>query len=210
MLQGYSSMLYQFCSSVIVDQDHAATIQYELDQSHTFEFPEGGIITPISTVDIKAYYPAEDQYFQYYDSNYAPSLTLALAQLESYIQIEGPFDGVLGFSQGASLAAAYLVRLSRDFPSRPLPFRCAIFFSGGPPFDPQALEQIEVRIVDAEETGPILRLPTANIWGRNDEVWPGAVKSCATYARTQTRLCTYTKKDTVSQVQERRRLFKVV
>lgn len=30
-----------------------------------------------------------------------------------------------------------------------------------------------MRIVDAEETGPILRLPTANIWGRNDEVWPG-------------------------------------
>ncbi|KAL8639249.1 MAG: hypothetical protein Q9226_008890 [Calogaya cf. arnoldii] len=123
-------------------------------------------------VDIKPYYPAEDEYFQYYNPSSAPSVALALAQLKRYIQIEGPFDGVLGFSQGASLAAAYLVRLTRDFPSRPLPFRCAIFFCGGPPFDPQALEQDEMRLVDARKTGPILRLPTAHIWARNDTVWP--------------------------------------
>ncbi|KAI4270303.1 MAG: hypothetical protein LQ337_006759 [Flavoplaca oasis] len=123
--------------------------------------------------DIKAYYPATDEYFQYYDANSALSVALALAQLEKYIEIEGPFDGVLGFSQGASLAAAYLVHLSRDFPSRPLPFRCAVFFCGGPPFDPQAVEQNELRLMDAEETGPILELPTAHMWARNDKVWPG-------------------------------------
>ena len=124
--------------------------------------------------DIKAYYPSEDTYYQYYDSHSAESLLLALSQLEIYIQEEGPFDGVLGFSQGAALAATYLARLRRDKTSRPLPFRCAVFFCGGIPFDPKSLDQGEMKLIEPETTGRILELPTANIWGRNDTVWPGS------------------------------------
>lgn len=124
--------------------------------------------------DIEGYYPPEDRYYQYYDAHSAASLSLALSQLESYIQEEGPFDGVLGFSQGAALAATYLARLSRDRPSKPVPSRCAIFFCGGIPFDPQALDQGEIRLLDPKVTEPLLGLPTANIWGRNDSVWPGS------------------------------------
>ena len=125
-------------------------------------------------IDIKAYYPLQDEYYQYFDSTSAPSLSLALAQLERYIQEEGPFDGVLGFSQGATLAATYLARLSLDYPSRSLPFRCAIFFCGGIPFDSEALKLGDMVLVDPGTTGPILGLSTANIWGRNDIIWPGS------------------------------------
>ena len=124
--------------------------------------------------EIKAYYPSGDEYYQYYDMRSAESLVAALSQLERYIEEEGPFDGVLGFSQGAGLAATYLARLSRDQPSKPLPFKCAIFFCGPIPFDPQYLDDGEMRFMDPKATGPLLGLPTANIWGRNDKVWPGS------------------------------------
>lgn len=99
-------------------------------------------------------------------------MSQALAQLAHYISEEGPFDGVLGFSQGAILAATYLIQFRLDYPSIPLPFKCAIFFSGGIPVDPQALDQGELSHIDPKVAGPLLRLPTANIWGRNDMVWP--------------------------------------
>jgi predicted esterase len=87
---------------------------------------------------------------------------------------EGPFDGVIGYSQGASLAAMYLIQQSQKNPTAPLPFKCAIFFSGGVPLDPRALDQQKLELLDQESVGPLLFLPTANIWGRNDFVWPGS------------------------------------
>ncbi|KAL9609134.1 MAG: hypothetical protein Q9167_006078 [Letrouitia subvulpina] len=127
--------------------------------------------------EIKAYYPPTDQYYQFYDPYSAASMHDALSQLCTYISIEGPFDGVIGFSQGASLAATFLIQQSQDHPLAPLPFKCAIFLSGGKPLDPKALERGEIVLIDPTKTGPLLHLPTANIWGRNDMLWPG---SCET------------------------------
>ena len=31
-----------------------------------------------------------------------------------------------------------------------------------------------MKLIDPKVTGPLLKLPTANIWARNDEVWPGS------------------------------------
>ncbi|KAJ0419888.1 serine hydrolase FSH [Aspergillus carlsbadensis] len=45
---------------------------------------------------------------------------------------EGPFDGVFGFSQGASMAAAYLLEQATLYPDQPLPVRFGIFASPPP------------------------------------------------------------------------------
>ena len=48
-------------------------------------------------------------------------------RLEEFIDSEGPFDGILGFSQGAALAASYLLRdASRQHTRND--FKCAVFF----------------------------------------------------------------------------------
>ena len=86
---------------------------------------------------------------------------------------EGPFDGIIGFSQGAALAATYLLRFSQEKPHEPLPFKCAIFFSGGVPIDLRALDQGKISFIDPKLTGTLLRLPTAHIWAHNDTVVPG-------------------------------------
>ena len=45
------------------------------------------------------------------------------------------------------------------------------------PYDPQALGQGELKFINPEETGARLRLPTANIWGRNDTTLPLPARS---------------------------------
>ncbi|KAH6715843.1 serine hydrolase-domain-containing protein [Leptodontidium sp. MPI-SDFR-AT-0119] len=52
------------------------------------------------------------------------------------IEQEGPFDGILGFSQGATLAFQFLSQHAKRFPYD-LPnavFRCGVFICGPPPF----------------------------------------------------------------------------
>lgn len=36
-----------------------------------------------------------------------------------------------------------------------------------------ALDKDEIKLMDPKNQEMRLRLPTANIWGRNDEFWPG-------------------------------------
>ncbi|SLM36796.1 Serine hydrolase FSH [Lasallia pustulata] len=142
-----------------------------MDHHHTFDFVEGTIPVPIAP-EIKAYYPETDSYFNYFD--WSPgTMRTALDQLESFIALEGPYDGVIGYSHGGALAATFLIKHSRLHPGAPPPFKCAIFLSGGIPMDPDALEKDEVRPLDGARDGALLALPTANIWGRNDQLWPG-------------------------------------
>jgi len=50
------------------------------------------------------------------------------------IEDEGPFDGIIGFSQGAALASSYILQDSK-LPHPKRPFKCAIFFCASMPFD---------------------------------------------------------------------------
>lgn len=67
----------------------------------------------------------------------------------------------------------YLIHYAKKHPSAPLPFTCAVFISGGIPADPVALEKGEISFLHHEKDGQLLRLPTAHIWGRNDDLLPG-------------------------------------
>ena len=61
------------------------------------------------TIESQAYFPADGEYFAYFDDTSAASCSKALEYLETYIIAEGPFDGVLAFSQGASLASTLMI-----------------------------------------------------------------------------------------------------
>ena len=54
------------------------------------------------------------------------------------IREQGPFDGVLGFSQGASLALAYLIQHDVKCPDEAPPFKFAIILSTVVSFSPDA------------------------------------------------------------------------
>jgi predicted esterase len=77
-------------------------------------------------------------FFCYYDAFDPASVKKALEFIDEVIQEDGPFDGVLGFSQGGSLAVAYMLQHEVDHPNEPQPFKWACIFSSVIGFTPDA------------------------------------------------------------------------
>ncbi|KAL9636599.1 MAG: hypothetical protein Q9204_002195 [Flavoplaca sp. TL-2023a] len=121
-----------------------------------------------------------DKFFAYFDEASAGSCRQSLIDLDAYIESAGPFDGLMAFSMGAVLGATLLVQ--RVQKNAVLPFRLAIFFCGGVPGDPSALDHNKIRFLNSASDGEILHLPTAHVWGKNDSgslTWgPGLAELC--------------------------------
>jgi hypothetical protein len=65
-------------------------------------------------------------------------------QLDDHVAAHGPFDILLGFSQGCSLVGSYLLYHARETPDEPLPFKAAVFVCGGMPL--HVLEDLGVDV----------------------------------------------------------------
>lgn len=97
------------------------------------------------------------------------------------MELDGPYDGLIGFSLGCSLGASWLIRELTLRPHEPLSIKCAIFFSGIRPVDTIALDRGEICFLEPPADGsPLLRgFPTAHIWARNDHWAEGSEKLCS-------------------------------
>ena len=82
--------------------------------------------------EIKSFYPGP--YYCYYNLPTHDLVQQAQSYIEEVIEDEGPFDGVIGFSQGAALAASIMLEHSK---TRPLEdtFKLSIFAGASLPFD---------------------------------------------------------------------------
>ncbi|KAH8426119.1 uncharacterized protein LDX57_003861 [Aspergillus melleus] len=152
-------------------ESQIAALRHELDNSvHTYDFVEGTVSAPLAP-ELRAFFPTSQTYFDYFSVESADSVRKALEDLSRFIEVEGPYDGIMAFSMGGSLAATYLVQQAIRHPERPLPFKCAIFLSGANPIDPIGLEDGQVRLLNPELDGDQLLagFPTAHIWGRADK-----------------------------------------
>ena len=146
-----------------------------------------------SPLEIRGYFPAEGEYFAYFDPAEPHTYTKALDDLENYLSNEGPFDGVLAYSHGAQLAAGLLAR-SHGRNSHEQPFKCAVFLSGGVPYhfsnektvgrqDVNGRSDVHLVYMDPLEVGELVQIPTANIWGRNDLLYPGKSETLSRMCR---------------------------
>lgn len=122
---------------------------------------------------------SEELCFAYYEPWCIESFDKAVADLERYLATDGPFDGIIAFSQGASLATAILVDESRLQRSG---LRCGIFFCGRLPFvdvdvDVEAptgsSRYRHATAVPPGGTDLRIDIPTAHIWGAEDSIEPG-------------------------------------
>lgn len=138
------------------------------------------------TKDVATISPSDDQFFAYFDDVSPASCRQSLEDLEAYIKFAGPFDGLMAFSMGAVLGATLLVQRAQK--KAVLPFRLAVFFCGGVPGDPSALDQGKSRLLDGALDGEVLHLPTAHVWGKNDArnpSWgPELAKLCSSQLAT--------------------------
>lgn len=81
------------------------------------------------------------------------------------VQIQGPFEGVMGFSEGGVVAATLLVEDAR----RPFAnFKCGILFSAAPPLDPDDLRAGIIRCLDPAVDGVSIHVPTAHIYSHEN------------------------------------------
>lgn len=102
----------------------------------------------------------------YYDQNSAASVLAAIDDLSDWIAQNGPFDGVMGFSQGASLASMVLARAGH---TNPPPFAFAVFICAGLPYCEKSLRNGELKFLEADDVGgAAIHVPTAHIIGSKD------------------------------------------
>lgn len=84
----------------------------------------------------------------------------AVDYLYDVMEKEGPFDGVIGYSEGATIAATLLLHEQRRFEVygiEPM-LKCALFFAGWPPLTPE-FDQL----VLADQSDLTITIPTCHI-----------------------------------------------
>ena len=158
--------------------------ELEKDSSASFYFLDGLVEQPASK-EIDGLY--EGPYYGYFRCDYslsenAPdslheawkngtfqdSVAEAYSLIYSVLEEEGPFDGVIGFSHGATLAFAFLMHHAKNNPLDPpfVIFRCAAFISG-----PAPLGENGARLRFDKDVGPLLKIPTVHIASKVDALF---------------------------------------
>ncbi|KAJ5772355.1 hypothetical protein N7520_002884 [Penicillium odoratum] len=139
-------------------------------KGHTFKFMNGKFVAPVEG-ELEGV--VDGPFYNHYDRDRTPGSTVteAIEHTHRTIAEEGPFDAVLGFSQGAALAAAMIIQHAKKNPGAPPLFRVAVFLCGAAPWEESGLMQIKA----APDTYPI-NIPTANVVGKLDSIYDSSME----------------------------------
>lgn len=125
-------------------------------------------------LEIRHLFPSTNSYYAFVDPDIDQTKTDCIRDLKSYIALEGPFDIVMGFSQGATVAASLIVHeVLNDSSSSS--FKGAIFFCGSPPFVATNPDDT-FRKLSTKTDGEVIPIPTAHIIGQSDDLFSEAVE----------------------------------
>jgi pimeloyl-ACP methyl ester carboxylesterase len=129
----------------------------------------------LTIIELGTLFSDDDEYFAYYDPYNASQFYKATLDLETYIDVEGPFDAVLAFSHGAALVSTLLLgqKHSDNEGTAKIfqPFKCAVFLAAGVPWSLDALRNNELIRMDKTSKSRI-SIPTAHVWASNDPLGP--------------------------------------
>ncbi|KAI4101559.1 MAG: hypothetical protein L6R37_004885 [Teloschistes peruensis] len=106
-------------------------LRAQLPGSHDFVYLPGEVECDAAP-GVSAIYPGP--YLCYYDLPTTNAVGDAHDLVLAFIEDEGPFDAIIGFSQGAALASSLMLRRAKDASCAPL-FQLAIFICASLPFD---------------------------------------------------------------------------
>ncbi|CAK7562586.1 MAG: hypothetical protein SEPTF4163_000434 [Sporothrix epigloea] len=131
-------------------RSQTAALRAKLDRSFEFNFVDGPIETsPAPGLD--KLFDAGSKAYAWWTTDSAQAIRSAHAWLDDYIATHGPYDALMGFSQGCQLISSYLMQRTRDLGTSPppertllLPFRGAIFVCGGLSFVALAALSVDV------------------------------------------------------------------
>ncbi|KAJ5628129.1 hypothetical protein N7490_010357 [Penicillium lividum] len=132
-------------------KQQTAALRYELGEGHSYDFVDGPHVWEMDP-DLDEFVMGEEKTFAICDPASPSSCLEAMENIERYIAAEGPFDGIMTFSQGTSIALGWLIKRQLEAKGGepwPLPFKIAYMYS--PTFE------------------GLLDFPTAHIWGSADK-----------------------------------------
>ncbi|KAH8885980.1 hypothetical protein GQ53DRAFT_828354 [Thozetella sp. PMI_491] len=147
-----------------------AAFRYELADQHSYEWVQGVVQWELPP-ELASLANPSGTHYAYYDITSPASFIAALDSLEAYIEAEGPFDGVMAYSQGAGLVTMLLVRRQYLQPGKTPLFRCAILFSPVQVYDPvEYVGSGKVKVLDSVSPGmAALPIPVSIIYGDGDK-----------------------------------------
>ncbi|BCR89671.1 uncharacterized protein ACHE_50869S [Aspergillus chevalieri] len=142
-------------------------IRHSLEEKgHTFRFINGGVL---SDPEPEIASIMDGPFYKHYTVNTPPGPTLstALQYTLSIIEKEGPFDAVMGFSQGAALACSLLIHHAKTHPDESPLFKMAVFICGATVWDvDNGLEALQ----PTPGTSAV-GIPTVHIVGKQDPLY---------------------------------------
>ncbi|KAI5859537.1 serine hydrolase FSH [Durotheca rogersii] len=146
-------------TSAKIFEMQTARIREALGRDHEFVFVDGTVSTePDTGAEAIA-----DEFFGYVAHNVDQDRELCDSMI-NLVESQGPFDGLMGFSEGGTVAAMMLVENTRHGSFSGI--KCAVLFCAAPPFDPDLARTGEIRSVDLDTDGVLVNLPTAHVWSQ--------------------------------------------
>ncbi|KAL6878976.1 serine hydrolase FSH [Trichoderma novae-zelandiae] len=131
---------------------------------HEFVFIDGVVETePSEGAEAVA-----EEFFGWFEQPASPAQTQQLLLgLVDFITANGPFQGLMGFSEGGIVAATLLAHDARQ------PFaglECGVLMSAAPPLDPAGIldDPPTLRCLIPAVDGAAIRVPTAHVAGANE------------------------------------------
>ncbi|EAW11761.1 uncharacterized protein ACLA_094610 [Aspergillus clavatus NRRL 1] len=110
--------------------------------------------------------------FAYFDEKDPRSGQAAYQHLEGYLRAEGPYDGVIAFSQAATMILTYLIYIfHRRMQGHDIevPFKFAVLFSiVRPPVDYEEWQRGNLVDINLEAMEGIVEIPTVHVWGAQE------------------------------------------
>ncbi|GFF36969.1 hypothetical protein IFM58399_04731 [Aspergillus lentulus] len=163
--------LHPWGTSAVIFEKQISNICSLIGETHNYVFVDG----PVRCGPAKGL-PAIEKgpFYSWYEGLSCGEVKTASDLVWDIIDEEGPFDGVIGFSQGASLALSILYHHQINRPHQPPPFRFAVFLcsvlsiSPDPKFNADIIDKYSRYYKSSVEPG--LEDNMANISEEDDEV----------------------------------------
>ncbi|KAK4140661.1 serine hydrolase FSH [Dichotomopilus funicola] len=134
-------------TSAQIFKSQTAAFRHRLPEQFNFTFIDAPhICDPAPATDILF---TSNHYGWYHMPATPEVLRSAHAILDAYLAEHGPFDIVMGFSQGCAVISSYILYHQREKPGVELPFKGAVFICGSVPLP--ALRDLGVNVTKRTE-----------------------------------------------------------
>lgn len=142
-------------TSAAIFKSQTAAIRPRLPSTYTFDFIDAPFPSD-PAAGIATFYPPP--YYAFWHGTTIAAIRASHKWFLDVLRDRGPYDGVMGFSQGTGLIGSFLLYHANEHPGEALPFKCAVFFCGGVSLNvvadlgvpvPQAARDLDDRSRDA-------------------------------------------------------------